>query len=45
MCIQAPTMIGCAKKAELRLLSGAADRGVARNAVATQPIFQNRPTR
>jgi len=35
-------MIGCHKKAELRLLSGAADRGVDSNAVATQLIFHNR---
>jgi hypothetical protein len=35
-------MIGCAKKAELRVPSGAADRGVDSNAVATQLTFWNR---
>jgi hypothetical protein len=35
MCIQVPTMIGCDKKAELRLLSGAADCGVDSDVVAT----------
>lgn len=42
MCIHAPTMIGCTKKAELRLPSVAANRGVDSNVVATQLIFQNR---
>lgn len=35
-------MIGCAKKAELRLPSGAADHGVDSNAVATELTFWNR---
>lgn len=41
MYIHAPTMIGCAKEAELRLLSCAAGCGVVSNAVATQLSFQN----